>query len=989
MRQLLLVRLVVALCLTVVALPAVWAAPSPADKSYALAIQYDKLGNKQQAADEYQRFLASFPDDERVPQVDYLLGIIYQQQQSYAKALNVYSQALVKANGLNFTALRADTHYQMGECYRIQGNYVKAVQAYENCLQLNSKVSSTDNSVKFIVDRADLNVRAQYWLAESLFRSNREEEALPKYTAVLNTAPTHEYAPWACYSVGVIHYDLVRYDDAIADFNRLAADYKDFSAINSGRVLQGMAYASKSNAEGDAAAKDADFKKALDTWNTVAAAETATPDDKQQAVTAIAKAYLDRKDIENAVTAYRQAVAIADPTSKFAIENTLQLGHILYNAKRYSEASKEYTKVSQNKKYADFASTALYWLGNSMYQEALAGKDVQAYHNAITALTGFQAAGDKDDTAASAALITAYCYEDLAGLGEKDARDKGVSTYTRILKQWPKSDQAVQARIGISRMTQSMTPEQLRTLTGSLPTGVAAWDMNLQLAKKEFDAGHYDNALTSARQVLDGKPAADITAQAAFIIGLSLHKLGRMREAIPYFQQVVTVTPTGELVPFARRALVQAYLDLHSYPEACTAAAALMALPLQGDTETKRANEQAERLMYLAAAYLGNQQQNEAAATYRKVVTQFASSPLAPNALMNVAAIAESQGDTKTAIATYQEFITKYPDDDHVPDAFFQLGVDLAKQKDYDKAIDAFRNVPESSKFADQAAYATAWAYADQKMMDKAVEQFRLMTDKFPGSPLAVDCWFHLGEDKLAKKDYGEAMRYYSRAADLCKDTTQAPLITYQLGVSAYFAKEYGIAANAFGKIVANYPTSDYAADSAFWRASSLEGQGTTQAVAARDGYLQYTVKYPDGAFVGDAAVGVGRMDIAANQTTNARVDLQKALDLCDKLDKSDKKDIANHAKALGCEAQFLVAQSYYTDGDFNQALKEFAVLSMSQYEPWSSRARLQVARCWAKQGDKDSARKILLDMINSNPNSEGAKQAPDVAKEIGVQLAQ
>lgn len=982
MHQFSLVRLACVLCLTTIALSASWTVPSSADKSFALAVQDTKLGNDQKATGEFQQFLSMYPSDERASQAGYLLGSLYQKQQAYAKALTAYSQVLVKASGLNFTALRADTHYQMGECYRATQNYEKAIQSYGNCLQLNAKVAPTDTTIKFISDRADLAMRAQYWMAESLYQAKQEDEALRAYEAVLASAPKHEYAAWALYSMGIIELHQSNFNDAINNLERLATDYSSFTAQGDEKFYLGMAYAGQSAIEMDSIAKDAFFQKAITVWKALLGTANIPITTKQQTAKALADVYLNHGDTDNTVVTYKTILGQSDPASRFAVETHLQLGHVLYNAKRFAEARDEYAIVSQNKPYADLAVEGSFWLGNSRYQLALASKDNQMYRDTIAALTTFETpSAEKNDKAASAMLIMAYCYEDLVDLGEKDAHEKALAAYTKILKQWPSSEQAAQARNGIARLTQSMTAEQLRVLTGTLPTGTTSWNISLQLATKEFEAGRYDNAITAARQVLNGKPTNDVAAQAAYLIGISLQKLGRAREAASYFQQVITVTPTGDLMPHARRALVQAYLAAKNYVDACSAATAYLTLPLQG------ANEQAERLIFLAIAYQGNSRQDDALATYRKVVTQFPSSSFAPYALMNIAALVEAKGDAKTAIATYQEFIAKFPDDERVADAFYQLGIDLAKLKDYSGAINAFRNVPNTSKYADQAAYAIAWAYVDQQLTDQANAQFELVTQKFPSSPLVADCWFRLGEAKMAQKDYAGAMRAYNRALELAKDEQLSALIAYQLGVSAYLAKEYTIAANAFGKIAANHPSSQYAAESIFWRASSLEYQGAAQANAARDGYLQYLAKSPDGEYATDASLGIGRVAVATKQYTAARTGLQKTLDLCAKLEKSAKADRLARIKGIEVEAQFYIGQSYLEEKDYASALREFAVLSMFNYEPWCSRARLQVARCYASQGDKPSARKILRDLIASAPNSDGAKQAQDLAKELSIQL--
>ena len=269
---------------------------------------------------------------------------------------------------------------------------------------------------------------------------------------------------------------------------------------------------------------------------------------------------------------------------------------------------------------------------------------------------------------------------------------------------------------------------------------------------------------------------------------------------------------------FAQRGLVQAQLELKHYLEARDAALALAKIAPDD-------KGQAEAQMYLGEAYFDNQQLPEAQACYQKIVTAYPNSTLAPYALMRSAWIAEKKKDLPLAVNSYRDFLAKFSDDPQVPQAFYRLGVDLADSKDFEGAIHAFQNVPKTCKFADEAAYAIAWAYRDQEKADEANAQFAAVAEGFPNSPLATDSLFRLGEYWLEKKNYTQAMLFYSRAADAEK-TTQGKLgelILYKLGVCAFHAERYEVAANAFDKVANLYKDGQYESDSLYWRGQSLE----------------------------------------------------------------------------------------------------------------------------------------------------------------------
>ena len=67
----------------------------------------------------------------------------------------------------------------------------------------------------------------------------------------------------------------------------------------------------------------------------------------------------------------------------------------------------------------------------------------------------------------------AYCLEDLAVNGDAASRAKAIAAYRDILQKWPTSYEATQAQNGITRMTSTMSIDELKPLVGNLPGGAA------------------------------------------------------------------------------------------------------------------------------------------------------------------------------------------------------------------------------------------------------------------------------------------------------------------------------------------------------------------------------------------------------------------------------------------------------------------------------------------------------------------------------------
>lgn len=980
MRQLSLIRLVVALGVGLAVLPAVRAANTP-EQSFTTARQLFETAHDQQAADVLEAMLAAFPNDRLVPEAAFLLGRCNQRLQRLDKALTAYQLVTTKAVGPDFGKLRSEAHYQMAECYLAQKDYAKASTAYRNCLKLSGD--------------ADLTARAQYWLAESLYQLGRDDEALAEYRRVTTLAPTHELAPWAFYSMGMIDLRQSRFPGAITSLERLTTQYKTSEVFSEATLALGYAYAGQARGATEAAVKKTSYDKAIGLFNSIVDETVkATSTAKQHAVLALAQAYFDQQNYGKAEAAYAKALEGMAPASPATLEVRLLRAHALYNAERYSDAAGEYRTVADGvKKDSALLPQALYWMGNSWFALAEKGKNADAYTKASAALQQYLTVGAGQDATrdARAALLLAFCYEDLSQNGDAAVRAKALDAFKDVLKRWPSSREAKQAQDGMTRLTATMSITELKNVSGTLPPGAAAWNAALRMAREAFLAAKYEDALAAIRTVMNDKPTGEVLAQATYLTGASLQKLGRTDEAIAAYKQalaaVPTTTPPGELTCYAQRGLTLAYLEAKRFKDAQEAGEALNALPTQATTPADIAREKAERLMYLGEAYLGSQQLDRALATYQQVVNNYPTSSLVPNALMAMGWIFETRRDRPQAVAAYRDLIAKFPDQGKlVSEAFFRLGFNLAEQKDYAGAVEAYKGVPAGHTLADQATYAIAWALRDQGKDDAANAQFAVVAEKYPKSPLAADALYRVGEYWLAAKNYDEGLRAFSRAQDLVGQGTLGALISYKLGVCAFFAKQYVVASTAFGRVVANYPNSEQAQESLFWRGQALERQ-EGQATIARDVYVLYVTRFPNGAKVLDAALGAGRGALTAKQYAMARTDLQKALTLCDQFAQGANKDLADRAVNVRPEAQYDLAQSYFDEKNYPEALKQFAAVSAYKLDPWYSRSMLQMARCSAITGDRKAAVSTLKLLIKIAPTSDAALDAPNVAKEYNLDL--
>lgn len=973
MRQLTTMRSVLMVLLFLSALLAGRSATPEADKLFTTGRQYFEKRAYSSAITELNKFVTTYPKDSRTPQARFMLGRAYQHQKEYERAITLYRQVIAEAPGEKNAPLRAAVHYQIAECYWLTGVYDKAAVFFGYCLALSG-------------DDPALSARAHYWLAECYYQLQRFPEARQEYEKVPKIDPKNELAPWAIYSVGMIELRQSNYDAAIAALEQVVERYQDAPVAKEAALVLGHAYSGRARSAQDAKAKEADFRQAVKLFTGIADSAEVGPESRRSATLALADTYFLLKEYDKANDAFQRVLdMIGDPAAPQALAVQLRRGHALYDAGRYRDAAAAYAIVASGKD-AGLATQAQLWLGNSWYQVATKEKDQKAYLDAIGAFTRYRAAaGDKAPDLPHAALLTAFCLEDLATAGDAEAAAKALLAFQEIRTKWPVSREAGHALDGIARLTTALPVDQLRTVVEKLPEG-AAWSVDLSLARKEFRDGQYEQALADAKKVLDTKPTGEVLAQTAYIIGACLQQTGRAADAVGYYLQAQQASPTGELVPYILRGLILAYLDQaeqdpQKIADARDAAIALTKLPLDKE-------EMALALVYLGNGYTANRQYAEAMDAYEKVVKEYADvASVLPSAYMGMAGAAEARRDTEEAIARYREVIRRFPDHEVAGEAFYHIGLKQAERKQYDDAIIAFKNVPALHKLADRAAYCIAWTLYDQGKYDEANAQFVAVAGQFPDSPLAADSLYRVGEYWLEKKQYPDAMQFFNRAFQIVKSADLAPVVAYKLGVSAFYAKNYPLAVIGFGKVADDYPTHEFAQESLYMKANSLDLQD--QAALAREAYLQFLAKYPNQELSLAAALGAGRASLAVKQYAQARADLMKAVQLYRDLQRVPGllvDDKADRARAAMAEVQFYLAQSYFEENNYAEAFKQYAAVQ-DDVEPWASSAMLQMAKCSGQLGNLQDARDVLQSLVTRYPKSDAALQAPQVAKDLGVEI--
>jgi TolA-binding protein len=142
---------------------------------------------------------------------------------------------------------------------------------------------------------------------------------------------------------------------------------------------------------------------------------------------------------------------------------------------------------------------------------------------------------------------------------------------------------------------------------------------------------------------------------------------------------------------------------------------------------------------------------------------------------------------------------------------------------------------------------------------------------------------------------------------------------------------------------------------------------------------------------MGNARIGMGRVEDARQQYQSAleidgsfdaaKVGLAKAA-----LQQENYEEALQHLSpvaeanttAVGAEAQYLLGVTFQEQGEFQQALDEYANVQVLYefYDRWVAKSLLKSGEAYIQLGNNSQARKVLQSLMNKYPRSSEAQQA-------------
>jgi TolA-binding protein len=300
----------------------------------------------------------------------------------------------------------------------------------------------------------------------------------------------------------------------------------------------------------------------------------------------------------------------------------------------------------------------------------------------------------------------------------------------------------------------------------------------------------------------------------------------------------------------------------------------------------------------------------------------------------------------------YREVLVRlaegFPSSRHFPETILQLAEIAISDKDWNAAerwllplLKDSSAIPE--RVTVRAEYLWAWVVLEQGRPSEAEDYFRSISSNEVIPELSIAALFGLGESLLRQKRFEEALEAYEAYGKYASQMRESQGENSPHDIVCWQA----LAELRILQILV-----------AMGRWEEGEQAGT-----------QWLECYPGLPERAEVNVLLGKCLYRQGKLTQARDYLAEGLALA-----------AGRKAEIGEEAQLLLAESYFLQGDFRAALREYLRLEiLFPKSVWIPAAILQAAKCYERLGRRDEAIRQCRRLVETWPRDPKASEARDL----------
>lgn len=760
---------------------------------------------------EVNKLTAAYPHYEKLPQVQFILGIIRFQEGKYeeaykylekietAEALYYSAQALLKMErALSATAkfkkvaqeykesrFAELSAYLVGESFFLSKNYIGAIQEYKRFLNQYQQTLMKEGVL--------------YKIAASHFLNKDYPASRESFNLLLNTYPSGEFASLARYFIAESYRLANQLKEASFSYGQLISAMPNAPMTASGRFkLAWVTYLQKNYS----AAADS-FQRFID-WNPF---HEWVP----HAYLLMGNCYILLGHPGEAVNAYQQAFDRA-PKTELAESAMALLNRTRYVQGNYGQLTSAYTYILKSLPPSEskWRSISQLYLADSYYRQKLFKEAIAVFQSiislypnhpvAVQALDGlswcyFQL-GDYDQSqkvrqsiqdvrlpeGVAAPSMTSGGYELANAFFNQKKYMEALSSYEKYIQENPGSKDIPEAifRIGLCYYRQEYYSQAIQIwedLEKQFPKDPRTEEAVYQVADTYFKAQKYDKAIETYRKFIAQYPKNVHVAEATLRIGQSYYNAGDDDKAV------------SELDAFLRK-----------FPKDSKF------------IETLDLLESALDRMESSGGGSLDLKRQRGMAVLKKLVEDFPRSDLASECQFRIARKFFNWKEYSEAVKEFEKLALTYPESSHIAESEFHSGESNYLLKKYPEAIISFQRFLRNfstSEFAPATMFHLGTSFFNTQKYDGAIETYQNLLQQFPESEYASAGLFNLALSRKKLQKLPEAADAYMKLALNYPNDSNVKFALLEVGKIKKDLKQYGEAILVLKDLDTKIPVGD------------------------------------------------------------------------------------------------------------------------------------------------------------------------------------
>jgi TolA-binding protein len=795
-----------------------------ADDQYAVAAGHYAQERWKFAAEEFQAFLAKYPNDNRARESLFFLGEALVQLGRHEEAQSQFQEYLRRdPNGPHAQSAL----YRAGETAYLAGKMPEAKSLLRQFLEKHAGDDLNAHVLPYLGEIAlaerdiagaesyfrqglsrfpegRLQDDCRFGLARSLERQDKNAES-EKFYLALAGKPSSRLAADAQLRLGAVQYALGKYAEAAESFAAFEAKGGGNAQLATAQLGRGWALMKLDRA-----------KEAADLFQKIAA-------DPKLGIEArywLGLAQKTQKEWTAAAKTLLEA-ASANPKSPLAAAIRFHAGDALLHAGDYAAAREQFDAVVRS------AAGQKEWIADSMLgicQAALRQKDFEAID---------RQAAEFSRRFPSSPLGGEVQRLFARSLIERKQFQKAADVLGPLAAAGGQGGQGIEERYllalayeGLKRYDDAMA--SLKPVLASTNESLKA-DAQLIQASVFMGTKRFSEAIAPLEAFLAGQPAPEAAVKARSNLAVCLARTKQLDKAKKLYAALVEKHPEHELtVPMTEQLAEAAY----EAGDTAWSQELFARLAKQGPA----ADKQMAGLAGLGWSQFKAGNLEEAAATFGQVLAKKPDPALAAETALVRGQILEKLKKTDDALAMYDLVIGRHPTSNQLPQALLAAArLRHALQQNEQAAALLKRLTKEFPKFPemDAALYDWAWVLADQGKLTESAEVFERLRREFPQGNYWSDATFRLAQREFAAKQFARARELAGAVLGRNPESTVRENAMYLLAQIAAGEEKWQEARDAFESLARQFPSgslrllAEYGAAEAVFRLGDFEAART------------------------------------------------------------------------------------------------------------------------------------------------------------------